>query len=726
MALAEDVTASAAEKHCSSPNSQRMNRFAAVLLLFALVAIPSAPAPSATNPLLAPSTLPFGAPPFDRITDSDYLPAFRAGIAQQAREYDAIANNPAPPTFENTFVAMEKAGMLLYRVSQDFAAVTGANTDDTLQDVQATISPELAEAQDAIYLNPKLFARVQAVYSRLGTLKLDPESQQLVRVDYQNFVLAGARLSPTGKAKMRDIDKKLSILQAAFDRKLLAGTAAAAVVVTNKADLAGMSDTAIAAAAQAAASRKMAGKWLLTLQNTTQQPALQSLDNRALREKLFMASWNRTEKGDANDTRDTIATIAQLRAQRAALLGYPNYATYALVDQMAKTPQAVQQFLSQLIPPTRAKIAEEAKEIQAQINDPAGQTPALEPWDWNHYAEAVRKAKFDIDDAQVRPYFELNNVLHNGLFYAANQLYGITLKERHDIPVYNPDVRVFEVYDKDGSPLALMYFDFFKRDNKQGGAWMSTFIDESKLWGTKPVVYNVENIPKGPPGQPTLLTAGEVTGMFHEFGHALNAFFADQEYASLAGTNTARDFVEYPSQFNEHWAMYPPFLKHYAKDYRTGAPMPQALMDKMLKAAKFNQGYASGEALAADELDMAWHTLPASAPKQNVDAFEKKALADSGTDFPSVPPRYRSTYFAHIWTSGYAAGYYAYAWSEMLDDDTYQWFIDHGGPTRANGQRFRDLILSRGHSLDYGPMFKAFYGSDPNVAPLLKYRGLTQ
>ena len=701
-----------------------MNRLVAAIVLFALVAIPSVPAPSATNPLLTPSTLPFGAPPFDRIKDSDFLPAFRAGIAQQAREYAAIANNPAPPSFANTFVAMEKAGMLLYRVNQAFNAVSQANTDDTLQNVQDTISPELAEAQDAIYLNAKLFARVQSVYERLGTLHLDPESQQLVRVGYQNFVQAGAKLSPSAKAKMQDIDKRLSILQSAFERKLLAATAAGAVVVESEADLAGMSDVGIASAAQAASAHHQTGKWMLSLQNTTQQPALQSLENRDLREKLFMSSWNRAEKGDANDTRDTITSIARLRAQRAALLGYPNYAAYALVDQMAKTPQAVQQFLGQLIPPTRTKVEAEAKELQAQI-DASGQTFSLQPWDWNHYAEAVRKAKYDLDDAQVRPYFELNNVLTNGLFYAANQLYGITLKERHDIPIYNPDVRVFEVYDKDGSPLALMYFDLFKRDNKSGGAWMSTFVDQSRLWGTKPVVYNVENIPKGAPGRPTLLTAGEVTGMFHEFGHALNAFFADQQYASLSGANTARDFVEYPSQFNEHWAMYPAFLKHYAVDYRTGAPMPQALMEKMLRAAKFNQGYASGEALAADELDMAWHTLPASAPKQNADAFETKALADSGTDFPSVPPRYRSTYFAHIWSSGYAAGYYAYAWSEMLDDDTYQWFIDHGGPTRANGQRFRDMILSRGHSEDYGPMFKAFYGADPNVAPLLKYRGLT-
>jgi len=698
-------------------------RLAAIAAVIALVAVAPVAAPSASNPFFAPSTLPFGAPPFDRISDSDYLPAFRAGIAEQHREIEAIANNPAPPTFANTFVAMENSGMLLYRVSQAFSAVSQANTDDTLQNVQDTTAPELSEAQDAINLNPKLFARIKSVYDRLDKLNLDPESQQLVKIYYQNFVLAGAELSASDKTKLAEIDKQLSILQSTFDRKLLAGTVAGGLVVKSRAQLAGLSDAAVAAAAQAASARHLQGSWLLPLQNTTQQPALQSLADRATREALFEHSFTRTEKSDGNDTRDTIASMAKLRAQRAALLGYPNYAAYALVNQMAKTPEAVQQFLGQLIPPTRAKAAEEASEIQAQI-DAAGKHFELKPWDWNYYAEAVRKAKYAVDDKQVRRYFEIDHVMKNGLFYAANRLYGITLKERHDIPVYNPDVRVFEVYDKDGSPLALMYFDFFKRDNKSGGAWMSTFVDESKLWGTKPVVYNVENFTKAPAGQPTLLSASDVTGMFHEFGHALNAFFATGKYASISGTNTARDFVEYPSQFNEHWAMYPDVLKHYAVDYRTGAPMPQALIDKMLRASKFDQGYASGEALAADELDMAWHSVPASAPKQSVDSFESKALASAGVDFPNVPPRYRSTYFAHIWSGGYAAGYYAYAWSEMLDDDSFHWFVTHGGLTRANGQRFRDMILSRGHAEDYGPMFRKFYGSDPEVGPLLEYRGL--
>jgi peptidyl-dipeptidase Dcp len=695
--------------------------FGAVLALAVVVPLDATAAP--TNPFFTPSTLPFSAPPFDRIKDVDYLPAIRAGMAQQLKEIEAIENNPAAPTFENTFVAMETSGSLLSRVLLAFRAVSQANTNPTLQQVREVVAPELAAHQDAIYLNQKLFARVQSVYNRLSGLKLDPESRQLVKVDYQQFVRSGALLGDADKARLRKIDEQLSILQTTFQRKLLAGTAAGALTVSDVARLAGMSDNSIAAAAQAAADHHLSGKWLIQLQNTTQQPMLQSLDDRTTRQQLFVASWTRTEKGDANDTRDTIATIAKLRAEEARLLGYQNYASYALADEMAQTPAAVQGFLSGLIPPAGAKAKAEADDIQAMI-DKGGSHFQLQPWDWNHYADQVRKVKFGLDENQIRPYFELNNVLHNGLFYAANQLYGITLKERHDIPVYQPDVRVFEVYDKDGSPLALMYFDFFKRDNKAGGAWMSTFVEQSKLLGTKPVVYNVENFTKPAPGQPALLTLDNVTGMFHEFGHALNGFFAAQEYASLSGPNTARDFVEYPSQFNEHWAMYPKVLKHYAVHYETGRPMPQSLIDNIERASSFNEGYGTGEILAADELDMAWHTLPATAPKQNVDEFETQALKSSHTDFQAIPPRYRSSYFAHIWSSGYAAGYYAYMWSEMLDDDTFQWFMKHGGMTRANGQRYRDLILSRGHSEDYGPMFRAFYGRDPEVGPLLGFRGL--
>lgn len=687
-----------------------------------LTAGPATSAPA--NSLMQSSTLPFGAIPFDRISDSDYQPAIEAGMRQQLKEIDAIANDPAPPTFDNTLVALEKSGQLLSRATGAFSVEVATNSNPQLLHVRQVLAPEVAAHQDAIYLNPQLFARVQTIYKSLDRLKLDPESRHLVVTYYRRFLHAGANLSPAKQAELRQINQQLATLQATFERKLLAGTAAGALVVKDKSQLEGLSDSAIAAAEQAAVAKRDPGGYLVALQNTTQQPSLTLLQDRATRQQLFENSWTRTEKNDDNDTRSTIAQMAKLRAAKAKVLGYPSFAAYQLTQEMAQTPAAVQNFLQGLIGPTRAKAAQEAADIQAQIGED-GQHFQLQPYDWNYYAQQVRKAKYNVDDNEIRPYFELNNVLQNGLFYAANQLYGITFKERHDIPVWHPDVRVFEVFDKNGAPLALMYFDFFKRDSKQGGAWMSSFTDYSTLMGTKPVVYNVENIPKGPPGQPTLLTIDSVKGMFHEFGHALNAFFADEKYPSLSGTARPRDFVEFPSQFNEHWALYPSVLKHYAFNYKTHEPMPQELIDKMERAADSNEGYSMGEALAADELDMAWHSLPSSAPLQDVDAFEAHALQASGTDFPNVPPRYRSTYFAHIWASGYAAGYYAYMWSEMLDDDAYQWFLDHGGLTRANGQRFRDMILSRGDSEDYGPMFRAFYGKDPDVGPLLQFRGLT-
>jgi peptidyl-dipeptidase Dcp len=684
---------------------------AIALVLTVSLSAPALGAAAAENPFFSPSTLPYGAPPFDRIQDGDYLPAFTAGIAEKSKEIEAIADNPAPPTFENTFVAWEKSGRLLDRVQSAFAAASEANTNPTLQHVEEVVSPQLAALDDAIFLNAKLFARVTAIYQHLDTLGLDAESRRLVETRYRAFLHNGANLNDADKAKLRQIDERLSVLRTQFQRKLLAGTRAGALVVSgDAAQLAGLDANAVAAASAAAAAHDLAGKWMIPLQNTTQQPALGALTDRAVRQQLFENSWTRTEKGDANDTRDTIVELAQLRAQKAELLGYPNYAAYALTDEMAKTPEAVQRFLDGLIPPTRAKAESEAADIQAAI-DADGAHFALEPWDWTLYAEQVRKAKYDLDDKAIRPYFELNNVLENGLFYAANRLYGITFKERHDVPVYHPDVRVFEVFDKDGSPLALFYFDFFKRDNKSGGAWMNTFVRQSTLLGTKPVVYNVENIPKPPAGQPVLLSLDSVTGMFHEFGHGLNGIFANERYPSLSGTGTSRDFVEYPSQFNEHWALYPEVLKHYAVDYRTGAPMPQALIEKIESSRGFDQGYALGELLAADKLDLAWHTISASAPKPDVDAFETQAL--------------NSSYFAHIWSSGYAAGYYAYAWSEMLDDDTFAWFVAHGGLTRENGQRFRDMILSRGNSEDPAEMFRAFYGKDPEVGPMLYYRGLS-
>ncbi|HUO93157.1 MAG TPA: M3 family metallopeptidase [Rhizomicrobium sp.] len=699
-----------------------MHRIRMFCLSTAVLAFASAALASPAD-LLQQSTLPFQAPPFDRIKDADFGPAFDEAMAKGLQEFDAIANNPAPPTFENTVVAMEKSDQALNRVQLVFSTLTGANTDDALQKVEASEAPKLAAHQDAIFLNPKLFARVDAVYQKRDSLHLDPESRQLLDVYYRQFVHAGAKLSEADKAKLKDLNKQISTLETAFEQKLLAAAKDGALVIDNKADLAGLSDDAIAAAAKTAEGRGLKGKWVIPLQNTTQQPALQSLANRDVRERLFHNSWTRAERGDANDTRATISTLANLRAIKAKLIGYPNYAAYVLEDQMAKTPEAVEKFLAQLIPPTAAESRREAKIVQAQI-DKDGQHFQLKPWDWERYAEEVRKAQYDLDEDEIKPYFEVNNVLEKGVFYAANQLYGVTFKERHDLPVWHPDVRVFTVYDKDGSELGLAYFDYFKRDNKQGGAWMSNLVGQSTLLGTKPVIYNVANFTKPAPGKPALISFDDVTTMFHEFGHGLHGLFAKEKYPTLSGTNVARDFVEFPSQFNEHWALYPDVLKHYAKNYKTGAPMPDALVAKIKKAATFNQGYMFGELLAADKLDMSWHELTADAPKQDVDQFEQKALASTGLDVDDVPPRYRTSYFLHIWSNGYAAGYYAYTWTEMLDDDAYHWFATHGGMTRANGQRFRDLILSRGHTMDYGEMFRAFFGRDPDITPLLAHRGL--
>lgn len=681
------------------------------------------PGGAATNPFATESTLPFHAPRFDLIKDADYGPALEQGMAEQIGEINHIADNPVAPTFDNTLVAMERSGRMLDRVEQTFFGVVQANTDDALAEVQKVEAPKLAQHQDAIYLNTKLFARVQAIYAARDTLKLGSEQRQLLEIEHQQFIHAGAQLSESDKVKLRTLNTQLSTLETSFQQKLLAAGKDGALVVSDKADLAGLDAAQIAAAARTAHDRKLDGKWVLTLQNTTQQPALQSLENRATRQALFEQSWNRAEKNDAEDTRDTIATMAQLRAQKAALLGYPNYAAYVLFDQMAKTPEAVQRFMAQLVPATLAEQKREAADIRAMI-DKDGKSFKLAPWDWQHYAEQVRRAKYDLDENAVKPYFELDTVLTDGVFFAANKLYGITFKKRTDIPVYNPDIRTFEVFDKDDSPLGLAYFDYFKRDNKTGGAWMSNFVGQSKLLGTRPVIYNVANFPKPAPGQPALISFEDVTTMFHEFGHGLHGLFANQTYPSLSGTNVARDFVEFPSQFNEHWALDPTVFAHYARNYKTGAAMPQALVDKIKKSAKFNQGYALGEVIAAAELDMDWHALPASAPKQDVDRFETDALAKSGLDTTDIPPRYRSSYFLHIWSNGYAAGYYAYLWTEMLDDAAFAWFGSHGGLTRANGQHFRDTILSRGHTADYGTMFRAFYGKDADIQPMLRHRGL--
>jgi peptidyl-dipeptidase Dcp len=673
------------------------------------------------NPFYAPSKLPFQAPPFDKIKDGDYQPAIEAGMAQQRKEIQAIANNPAPPTFENTIVAMEKTGLLLSRVMGAFNGVTSANLNPELQKVKDTEAPKLAAHQDAIFLDPKLFERVATVYKQRLSLKLDPESLRLVEFDYQKFVHSGANLAASDKTKLKKLNEEESTLSNAFESKLLAAAKAAAFVTKEKDALAGLSEAEIAAAAEGAKDRKLDG-YVIPLQNTTQQPDLAMLSRRTTRQAIFENSWNRAERGGPNDTRDTIARLAQLRSEKAKLLGFPNYAAWKLDDQMAKNPDAALKFMNALVAGSTAKAASEAADIQKVIDAQKGGFK-LQPWDWEFYSEQVRKAKYDLDESQIKPYLELNNVLQNGVFYAANQLYGLTFKERHDIPLYHPDVRVFEVFDSNGKSLALWYCDYFKRDNKNGGAWMDSYVERSKLLGTLPVVYNVGNFTKPAPGQPALLSFDDVTTMFHEFGHALHGMFADTQYPTLAGTEVPRDFVEFPSQFNEHWATYPAVFSNYAKHYKTGAPMPAELAAKIKKAATFNQGYMFTELLAAAELDMQWHTLSPTAPLQNPDEFETEALRKAQISLSYVPPRYRSTYFLHIWGNDYAAGYYAYLWSEMLDDNAFQWFEDHG-LTRANGDRFRQMVLSRGNTEDLAKMYAAWLGKEPSIEPMLKYRGL--
>ena len=678
------------------------------------------------NPFAKPSPLPFQTPDYAQIKDSDYLPAFLAGMAQNKREIDTIANQKATPTFDNTLGALENSGLMLERVALTFSAVSGANTNDTLDAVDTKTAPLLAQHRDYLFLNKKLFARVKSLHDRQASLKLTPEQAKLLDVYYQQFIHAGAQLGPDKQVELKAFNKRISSLESAFGQKLTAATKADALHVTDKAALAGLSDTEIAAAAEAAKSRKVDG-YVLPMQNTTEQPAMGSLTNRATREALFNASWTRSEKGDANDTRPVVAELASLRAKKAALMGYPNWAAYTMYDQMAKTPDTAKAFLARLAPAVSAKEKAEAADIQALIDRQAangGASFKAKPWDWDIYAEQVRKERYALDGEALKPYFEINKVLEDGVFYAANQLYGLTFKERKDIPMWSPDMRAFEVHEAGGKLVGLMMFDYWKRDNKQGGAWMSNLVNQSYLRKTIPVIYNVGNFAKPMAGQPALITFDDVTTMFHEFGHALHGLFAAQTYPTLSGTSVARDFVEFPSQFNENWALDPKVLAHYAVNYKTGAVIPQTLVDKIKQSRTFNQGNALGQAVTAARMDLDWHSLPADAPLQDVDKFEAAALASGGFDYQDVPPRYRSSYFRHIWSGGYAAGYYAYAWTEMLDHDAFAWFQAHGGLTRANGQRFRDMILSRGNTLDYGEMFKAFTGHDPDIAPMVEFRGL--
>ena len=686
--------------------------------------------PEATGYFANASSLPLQAPDFTQVSDDDYLPAFEQAMALHNVEIAAIRDNPEAPTFENTIVALETSGRQLGRVATMFFALTGANTNDTLDAVQAEIGPKLSAHSDAITLDPVLFARVKQVYDNRAAMAMEREDAVLLEETYEGMVQAGAMLTDAQKTEVKAINTRLSEITTEFSQRVREATVDNALIVDTREELAGLSDSEIDAAAKLAAEKGMPGKFAIALQNTTQQPSLPALENRDVREKLFMLSYNRADQGGENDTRALIAEIASLRAQKAALFGQPDWASYVMYDRMAKNPQTALDFMEQMVPALAATQRREAALLNEKIAEEGGDFE-VKPWDWYRYAEMVRKERYDLDENAVKPYFELTNVLENGVFFAANKLYGLTFKQRTDLPVYHPTVTTYDVFEEDGTQLGIFYFDPFQRPSKRGGAWMSNFVDQSYLYGTKPVIYNVLNIPQAGEGEPQLVSFDNVNTLFHEFGHALHGFFADQKYASLSGTATARDFVEYPSQVNELWATYPEVLQNYAKHYQTGETIPAELIEKIEAAAKFNQGYDFGEVVEAALLDMKWHALSpteaaAITTPEQVDAFERNALEELGLEIGLVPPRYRSSYFNHIFSSptGYSSGYYSYLWTEMLDRDSRKWFLENGGLTRENGQHQRDTVLSRGGTMDYFEMFENFAGRQPDVTPMLEARGL--
>ena len=676
------------------------------------------------NPFFAPSPLPYQLPPFDRIRNEHYQPALEQGMAGQLAEMAAIAASPEPPTFENTVVAMERSGRLLGRVATVYFALGSAHTNDVLKALEVEMAPKLSAHQDEIYLNAALYARVKTLFDARASLKLDPESDRLLQEYHKKFVRSGANLNEAQKTTLRAYNEELASLSTTFRQNLQEDTNAAAVLVNTREELDGLSDDAIAAAAEAAKTRKLEGKYVITLILPTGQPALSSLKNRALRERIHKASSERANRGDAYDNKAVVARIVKLRAVRAALLGYPSHAAYVLEDETARTTGAVNKMLGQLAPAAAANARREISDMQALIKK-QGETFKLEPWDWSYYSEQVRKARYEFDESQMKPYFEINRVLQDGVFYMAKRVYGLSFRERKDLPVYEPTVRVFEVFEEDGTALGLFLFDPYARDSKRGGAWMNSYVDQNSLFGDKPVVANHLNIPQPPAGQPTLLTFDEANTMFHEFGHALHGLFSKVKYPIFSGTSVPRDFVEYPSQVHEMWVTWPEILANYARHYQTGEPMPQALVDKVKAAEKFNQGFSTTEYLAAALLDQRWHQLSsAEADVKDVLAFERAALKHAGVDLKEVPPRYRSTYFAHVFSGGYSAGYYAYIWSEVLDADTVEWFKEKGGLKRANGDWFRARLLAKGGSVDAMTLFRDFRGRDPKIEPLLERRGL--
>ncbi|GAA6139515.1 M3 family metallopeptidase [Arenicella sp. 4NH20-0111] len=677
------------------------------------------------NPFFQDSSLYFNYPPFDKITNAHYAPAFDKGMATQLAEIASITESSAAATFENTFVAMERSGQTLSRVARVFFALSSADTNDDIEKLRAEYAPKLSAHSDEILLNSELFARVKSVYDQLDSLDLDDESKRLVNETYKDFVGAGAELNEQDKEKLKAMNAELATLSTTFSQNVKKEVNGKAIVVDNKSELSGLSDGQLASALEAAKSRELEGKYVIPLLNTSQQPTMSSLTDRSMRERILKTSLTRGSSGGEFDNTEVVSKVMKLRAERAQLLGYPNHAAMTLVNQTAQTVEAVNQRLATLAPPAVANAKKEAADLQAMINSQGGDFK-LEAWDWDFYTEKVRAQRYNFDESQLKPYLEMNNVLVNGVFYAAEKVYGLTFKERPDLPTYHPDVKVWEVFDADGSTLALFIEDFYARQSKRGGAWMNAYVPQSGLMETQPVVANHLNVPKPPEGEPTLLTWDEVTTMFHEFGHALHGMFSDVKYPSFSGTSVPRDFVEYPSQVNEMWADWPEVLANYAKHNETGEPMPRELLDKVLASSKFNQGYATTEYLAASLLDQAWHQLtPEQVPSaDNVVEFEVNALKKAGIQLDEVPPRYRTTYFSHI-LGGYSAGYYSYIWSEVLDADSVEWFKENGGMKRANGDHFRKTLLSRGGAEEAMTLFKKFRGAEPNIQPLLERKGLT-
>lgn len=700
----------------------RLSRAMAASATLAAAASLSLAQPATDNPLLKPSTLPLQYPAFDKIADTHFGPALDAGMVEQLAEVEAIANNPAAATFQNTIVALENSGQVFDRATAPFDQLVSANTNDVLNAADAALAPQRAALDSAMYLNPRLWQRVRTVYDNRAAMNLRGEDAMLLETTYANFVHEGAQLSPDAQAELRRINERLSTLEAEISTDITDGAAAGAIVVDTRAELAGLSDAQIAAAAEAAAARGQRGKFLLSLTNTTGQPLLAQLQNRAVRERLFNASAARNLTGDTA-TLANIREIISLRTRIAELFGEPDYASWRMYDRYAQNPETAINFMTEMVPALRATQDREAGALQARArqDDPSF---TLQPWDWQYYAEIVRREQYALDNEAIKQYFVVDNVLEDGVFYMAQQLYGLTFRERTDIPVYDESVKVYTVYEEDGSELALFYFDPFARDNKSGGAWMNNYIEQSHALGLRPVISNTLNIVPPAEGQPALATWDDVTTMFHEFGHALHGLFADQQYTSLSGTNTARDWVEFPSQFHEPFASRPEVMARYARHWQTNEPIPAALVDSLNRSGQFDQGYGFGEVIAASLLDMEWHAIAPGQAPSDVMAFERSALADLGLRTDLVPPRYRTPYFRHIWNHGYQAGYYSYTWTEMLAQDAYSYVVENGGMNRQMGERIRRTFLGQGHSKSYEQMYRDFTGREPRVEPLLRSRGL--